>query len=51
MSELPTKCRNLKIIFETGELKKEATVSKMEIVVKRGFRREVPVRKKDIFSL
>lgn len=39
---IPAISKHLKNIFETGELKKDATVSKMEIVVKRGFRGEVP---------
>lgn len=46
---IPAISKHLKNIFETGELKKDATVSKMEIVVKRGFRGEVPeqLEKKD----
>ena len=47
---IPDISKHLKNIFETGELKKEATVSKMEIVVKRGFRGEVP-EQIDFYSL
>ena len=46
MSELlgvkvPAISKHLKNIFESGELRESATVSKMEIVVNRGFRGEV----------
>ena len=47
---IPDISKHLKNIFETGELKKDATVSKMEIVVKRGFRGEVP-EQIDFYSL
>ena len=47
---IPDISKHLKNIFETSELKKEATVSKMEIVVKRGFRGEVP-EQIDFYSL
>ena len=33
---IPNISKHLKNIFETGELKKDTTASKMEIVVKRG---------------
>ena len=38
---VPAISKHLKNIFEEGELSKDATVSKMEIVVNRGFRGEV----------
>ena len=38
---VPAISKHLNHIFEEGELSKDATVSKMEIVVKRGFRGEV----------
>ena len=38
---VPAISKHLKKIFEEGELSKDATVSKMEIVVNRGFRGEV----------
>ena len=47
---IPDISKHLKNIYETGELKKETTVSKMEIVVKRGFRGEVP-EQIDFYSL
>ena len=47
---IPDISKHLKNIYETGELKKETTVSKMEIVVKRGFRGEVPAQI-DFYSL
>ena len=47
---IPDISKHLKNIFDTGELKKDATVSKMEIVVKRGFRGEVP-EQIDFYSL
>ena len=34
--------KHLKKKYETGELDKNTTISKMETVVNRGFRREVP---------
>lgn len=40
--QVPAISKHLKNIFEEGELTYEATVSKMEIVVNRGFRGEVP---------
>ena len=47
---IPDISKHLKNIFETGELKKDTTISKMEIVVKRGFRGEVP-EQIDFYSL
>ena len=47
---IPDISKHLKNIFDTGELKKDTTVSKMEIVVKRGFRGEVP-EQIDFYSL
>ena len=47
---IPDVSKHLKNVFETGELKKDATVSKMEIIVKRGFRGEVP-EQIDFYSL
>lgn len=38
---VPAISKHLKNIFETEELNKDTTVSKMEIVVKRGFRGEI----------
>ena len=38
---VPAVSKHLKNIFETEELDKGATVSKMEIVVNRGFRGEI----------
>ena len=38
---VPAISKHLNHIFEEGELSKDATVSKMEIVVNRGFRGEV----------
>jgi len=35
---VPAISKHLKNIFETEELNKDTTVSKMEIVIKRGFR-------------
>ena len=35
---IPDISKHLKNIFETGELKKDTTISKMEIVVNRGSR-------------
>lgn len=40
--QVPAISKHLKNIFEEGELSHETTVSKMEIVVNRGFRGEVP---------
>ncbi|MBQ7472709.1 MAG: virulence RhuM family protein, partial [Prevotella sp.] len=39
---IPAISKHLNHIFEEGELKRDATVSKMEIVVNRGFRGAVP---------
>jgi hypothetical protein len=39
--QVPAISKHLKNIFEEGELSENATVSKMEIVVNRGFRGEV----------
>ena len=39
---VPAISKHLTHIFEEGELSKDTTVSKMEIVVKRGFRGEIP---------
>ena len=39
---VPAISKHLSHIFEEGELDKDTTLSKMEIVVKRGFRGEVP---------
>jgi hypothetical protein len=39
--QVPAISKHLKNIFESGELRESATVSKMEIVVNRGFRGEV----------
>lgn len=39
--QVPAISKHLKNIFESGELQESATVSKMEIVVNRGFRGEV----------
>lgn len=39
--QVPAISKHLKNIFEEGELSYETTVSKMEIVVNRGFRGEV----------
>ena len=47
---IPDISKHLKNIFETGELKKDTTISKMEIVVNRGFRGEVP-EQIDFYSL
>ncbi len=47
---VPAISKHLKNIFEEGELSKDATVSKMEIVVNKGFRGEVP-EKVDFYSL
>lgn len=38
---VPAISKHLKNIFETEELNKDTTVSKMEIVVNRGFRGEI----------
>jgi hypothetical protein len=38
---IPAVSKHLKNIFEVGELQENTTVSKMEIVVNRGFRGEV----------
>lgn len=40
--KVPAISKHLNHIFEEGELEKDATVSKMEIVVNRGFRGEIP---------
>lgn len=47
---VPAISKHLKNIFEKGELSKDTTVSKMEIVVNKGFRREVP-EEVDFYSL
>lgn len=47
---IPAISKHLGHIFEEGELDKDTTVSKMEIVVNRGFRGEVP-EQVDFFSL
>ena len=39
--QVPATSKHLKNIFECGELQESTTVSKMEIVVNRGFRGEV----------
>ena len=39
---VPDISKHLKKKFETGELDKNATISKMETVVNRGFRGEIP---------
>ncbi len=39
---VPDISKHLKKIYETGELDKNTTISKMETVVNRGFRGEVP---------
>ena len=39
---IPAISKHLNHIFEEGELNRDSTVSKMEIVVNRGFRGEVP---------
>jgi len=39
--QVPAISKHLKNIFESGELQESTTVSKMEIVVNRGFRGEV----------
>lgn len=39
---VPAISKHLAHIFEEGELDKDTTVSKMEIVVNRGFRGEIP---------
>ena len=39
---VPGISKHLAHIFEEGELSKDTTVSKMEIVVNRGFRGEIP---------
>jgi hypothetical protein len=47
---VPAISKHLAHIFEEGELNKDTTVSKMEIVVNRGFRGEIP-EQVDFFSL
>lgn len=47
---VPAISKHLAHIFEEGELNKDATVSKMEIVVNRGFRGEIP-EQVDFYSL
>jgi hypothetical protein len=47
---VPAISKHLAHIFEEGELNKDTTVSKMEIVVSRGFRGEIP-EQVDFFSL
>lgn len=47
---VPDVSKHLKNVFDTGELEKDMTVSKMEIVVNRGFRGEVP-EQVDFYSL
>lgn len=42
--QVPAISKHLKNIFESGELQESTTVSKMEIVVNRGFRGEVSVQ-------
>ena len=42
--QVPAISKHLKNIFESGELQESTTVSKMEIVVNRGFRGEVTVQ-------
>jgi hypothetical protein len=39
--QVPDISKHIKNIYETGELAKKATISKIETVVKRGFRGEV----------
>jgi hypothetical protein len=48
--QVPAISKHLKNIFEEGELSENATVSKMETVVNRGFRGEV-VEKVDFYNL
>lgn len=40
--QVPDISKHIKDIFETGELDADATVSKMETVVQRGFRGQIP---------
>ena len=47
---VPAISKHLAHIFEEGELNKDTTVSKMEIVVNRGFRGEIP-EQVDFYSL
>ena len=47
---VPAISKHLAHIFEEGELSKDTTVSKMEIVVNRGFRGEIP-EQVDFYSL
>ena len=47
---VPAISKHLKNIFEEGELSKDTTISKMEIVVNKGFRGEVP-EEVDFYSL
>lgn len=42
--QVPAISKHLKNIFESGELQESTIVSKMEIVVNRGFRGEVSVQ-------
>ena len=48
--QTPAISKHLKNIYEDGELKQDATISKMETVVNRGFRGEV-VQAVDFYSL
>jgi len=43
--------KHLKKKYETGELERESTISKMETVVNRGFRGEIPEQQVDFYSL
>ena len=47
---IPAISKHLKNIFDSGELDKDATISKMESVVNRGFRGEIP-EKVEFYSL